>query len=135
MASAKMIPEGLLTVDRGVMNKTIDFQGIPVEVTIKVFTNEEANRLSEEFTELVGGDIEVDIPRMAEERIIRGLIEINTTFNGGQKWSELTNNGKAEALQVLHPELREKIGHEIFGKTHLSREEKDFLRNPSSQDE
>lgn len=139
MASAdkpkkNMIPEGLLTVERGVQTKTIDFQGVPVEVTLKVMTNAEANALAEEFTEIVGGDFEMDLPLLSEARILRGLLDINTTF-GGKEWKELSTPEKREALQVLHPELREKIGNEIFGKSHLTREERDFLRKASSQEE
>jgi hypothetical protein len=122
-----MIPEGLLTVPRGICKKTIDFQGIPVEVEIKVMTNREANEMNEEFTTIIGSDIEVDLTALAEARIERCLLDINTTFKG-KEFTTLSESEKKEFCSELHPELKEKIGNIAFAKTHLTKEDKDFLQ-------
>lgn len=119
------IPEEITSVKRGEKIETFDFKGYEVIAKIKVMTNREVDSINKDFTEMFGGVAEVDVPGLIEERIVRGLIEINATHNG-ISYSELSDGEKREWIGVCHPELREKIAGIIMGATYLTPKEKHF---------
>lgn len=125
-----MLPEDSLFTKRGEQERQIIFKEMVVKATIKVFTNRESDELSSEFTTYVGAEAEMDAAGLIEARIIRGLIKINTTFEG-KPWTELTPEEKGRAVDCMDPQLREKLSLEILSVSHISPEEKGFLSKRS----
>lgn len=130
MESADTIPEDSLFIKRGEQEKEINFRGMVIKATIKVFTNRESDELSSEFTTYLGAEAEMDAAGLIEARIVRGLISINTTF-GGKPWIELTEEDKKKAIDCMDPQLRERLSLEILSVSHISPEEKGFLSKRS----
>lgn len=126
MESADTIPEDSLFMKRGEQEKEINFKGMVIKATIKVFTNRESDELSSEFTTYLGAEAEMDAAGLIEARIVRGLININTTF-GSMPWTKLTEEDKKKAIDCMDPQLRERLSLEILSVSHISPEEKGFL--------
>jgi len=124
--SSDKVPENVLFVPRGIVQKTVKFQGYDIDLEIKVLTNKEADQMKEGFIHLVGNDVEADTAGIAEEIIKVGLLDINTTFEGTD-WKELDDVGKTKAVGSMHPDLRDMISKEIIAKTNVTTEEKGFL--------
>lgn len=119
----QMIPEGIAIVQRGEQARKFKLLGQEWQVKIKVMTNDEVDEFQKEFLDIQGADI--DSAGLAEARLINGLVEINTTFDGHQ-WSTLSEYAKRKVAKEMHPRLRERIGEEIFGHTHFSKQEANF---------
>lgn len=126
MSSDNMIPENIVFVQRGEKKIAFEFAGYQVEAKIHIFTNREVDEFMKEFLKMDIEEPDVDNAGMAEERLLRGLLDINTTFQG-KKWPAMSEAEKKVAVQSMHPKLRDKIGKEIFGEAHLTRSERDFL--------
>jgi hypothetical protein len=126
----KMVPESILFVPRGEVNKSIEFQGAILNLKLKVMTNKEADSMKEGFVSMVGQDVEIDTSGLAEEIIKVGLLDINTTFNG-KTWPELSDAEKLEAISSMHPDLRDDISREVMAKSYITKEEKGFLSKRS----
>lgn len=124
-----IIPENVMFVPRGQKEVNFEFGGYTVIANLRVLTNKEVDEFMSRFVIMDNDEPDVDNAGLAEGRIVNCLIEINTTFKG-KSWSELTNEGKRDAVSCMHPKLRERLGKEIFGQTHLSKEDKDFLESP-----
>jgi len=124
------VPENLLFVPRGEVEKVIMFQGAELNLILKIMTNKEADKLKEGFISMVGQDVEVDTPGLAEEILKVGLLDINTTFNG-KTWPILSDQEKLDAISSMHPDLRDKISQEVMAKSYISRDEKGFLSKRS----
>lgn len=126
----KMVPESILFVPRGEVLKTIEFQGATLNLKLKVMTNKEADSMKQGFVDVVGQDVEIDTPGLAEEIIMVGLLDINTTFNG-KAWIELSDDEKHDAVSAMHPDLRDDISREVMAKSYITKEEKGFLSKRS----
>lgn len=120
-----LIPENITTVKRGESVEKFDFMGYEVVAKVKIMTNREVDNINKEFTEMLGGIADIDVSGLIEERIVRGLLDINTTHQG-KPWTELTTEEKREWVTVCHPELREKIAGIIMGAIYLTPKEKHF---------
>jgi len=128
--NTKMVPESLLFVPRGEVDKEIVFQGATLNLKLKVMTNKEADSMKQGFVDVIGQDVEIDTPGLAEEIIMIGLLDINTTFTG-KTWIELSDIEKHEAISSMHPDLRDDISREVMAKSYITKEEKGFLSKRS----
>lgn len=128
MTERKLIPRSKAFTRRGIVRKTMDFNGEEFDVELKVFTNRENDELMNEFTEMDTGEADMDMPGLIEERIIRGLIDINVDFGDGKTWKDLEEKEKRKELGEMDPKLRERFSKEIMGINTLNPEEKGFLR-------
>jgi hypothetical protein len=124
-----IIPEEVAFVPRGQKEVTFEFKGYEVVCLLKVLTNKEADDFTNKFVSIEDDQPEIDNAGLSEERILIGLLDINSTF-GGKKWPVLTYEEKKEAISKMHPKLRDRIGKEIFGQTYVSKEESNFLESP-----
>lgn len=123
---SELLEMGKFFSQRGIIEKTITVLGTDIEIEIKRFTNRESDELMAEFLDIVGDSAEIDSPGLIEERIIRGLININFDF-GGKVWTDLNNEEKRNYITMMHPRLRERISLEISGENEISGDEKGFL--------
>jgi hypothetical protein len=128
MTERKLIPKSKCFTRRGITRKILDFGGEELDVELKVFTNRENDELMNEFTELDTGETDIDMPGLIEERIMRGLIDINIDFGEGNTWRNLEDGERRKELGEMDPKLRERISREIMGINTLNQEEKGFLR-------
>lgn len=124
-----MIPEEVAFVPRGQKEVTFEFKGYEVVCLLKVLTNKEADDFTDKFISIEDDMPEIDNAGLSEERLLIGLLGINSTFEG-KKWETLTYEEKRAAISKMHPKLRDRIGKEIFGQTYVSKEERDFLESP-----
>jgi len=124
-----MIPEEVAFVPRGQKEVTFEFKGYEVVCLLKVLTNKEADDFTDKFISIEDDMPEIDNAGLSEERLLIGLLDINSTFEG-KKWTILTYEEKRGAISKMHPKLRDRIGKEIFGQTYVSKEERDFLESP-----
>lgn len=122
-----MIPEGILTSERGVKEETFKFGKYTVKAKIKVMTNREIDELNDEFTDVVGDSIEMDAPGLVEARLMRGILELNTTHKG-KKWSEMDEGERNAFLDVMDPEIKTRLTKMIMAQAHLTKEERGFLQ-------
>jgi hypothetical protein len=119
----KMVPENIALVPRGEQIINFKLLGVDWQIKIKVLTNQEVDEFQKQFLDLHGEDI--DSAGLSEERISKGLLEINTTF-GGHKWGSLSEYARKKAVGEMHPRLRDRIGEEVFGQAHLKKQDADF---------
>ena len=123
-----MIQEDLIFTPRGEKDCTIKFKGHEVKIKIKVLTNREIDQLFEEFSSYdeVTGEYKTDATSLISERVVKCLLDINTTFKG-KNWTDLTIEEKREAVDLMNKGLREQITKHIIAENSLEKEEKDFL--------
>lgn len=130
MAERKLKPKNLVCTRRGIVNKKVEFKGEEYNVSLKVFTNREHDDFMSEFADISGAGADIEIGAIAEERLLKGLLDIDIDFDG-KTWHQLNDVEKRVAINEFHPGFRDLITNEIMGATFLSQEEKNFLRMQS----